>query len=103
MPLFGDSELAITESVPELDRSIPRSRNDLSVIGGEGNGENIVGVSNKSSGGSTGRKLPETKGLVPRGRKCVGAVGGDYLHSISISPSTSAADPPETRTQSETM
>ena len=65
MSLLSDGELAVTESVPELDGSIAGSRNDLSVIGREGNGENIVGVSNKSAGGSTGRKLPETEGLIP--------------------------------------
>jgi hypothetical protein len=47
--LLGDGELAVTESVPELDCSIAGSGDDLSVVGGEGNGENIVGVANKSA------------------------------------------------------
>jgi hypothetical protein len=74
MSLFCDGELAITESVPQLDCSIPRSRNNLSVIGGKGNGENIVGVSDESSSGSTSGELPETESLVPGGRKCIGTV-----------------------------
>lgn len=77
MSLLSDSELAVTESVPELDCAIAGPRNDLSVVGGEGDGQNIVGVSNKSAGGGTGSKLPEAEGLVPGGRESVGTVGGD--------------------------
>ena len=80
MSLFSDSELAVTESVPELDGTIAGSGDNLSVVGGEGDGENIVGVSNKASGGGTGGKLPETESLVPGGGECVGTVGGDHLH-----------------------
>jgi len=75
--LLGDSELAITKSVPELDGSVAGSGNDLSVVGGEGDGENIVGVSNESSGGGTGGELPKAESLVPRGRESIGTVRGD--------------------------
>jgi hypothetical protein len=51
----------------------------LSVIGGERNGENIVGVSDKSAGGGTGGKLPKAESLVPGGRESVGTVRGDDL------------------------
>jgi hypothetical protein len=34
---FGDGEFAVSESVPELDGTIARARNDLPVICGEGN------------------------------------------------------------------
>jgi len=77
MSLLGDSELAVTKSVPELDCPIAGSGNNLSVIGREGDRENIIGVSNKSAGGSTGGELPETESLVPRSRESVGAVRGD--------------------------
>ena len=80
MSLLSDSELAVTESVPELDGTIARSRNDLSVVGGEGNGENIIGVSNKSSSGRSGRELPKAKSLVPGGRESVSTVRGDNLY-----------------------
>ncbi len=79
MALLSNSELAVTESVPELDCSIARSGDDLSVVGGEGNGQNIVSVANKASSGGTRGKLPETQGLVPRSRESIGAVGGDNL------------------------
>ena len=79
MSLLSDGELAVTKSVPELDSTIAGSRNDLSVIGGEGNGEDVVGVSNKSAGGGTGGELPEAESLVPRGRESIGTVRGDDL------------------------
>lgn len=36
MALVGDGELAVTKGVPELDRSVARSGNNLAVVGGEG-------------------------------------------------------------------
>jgi len=65
--LLGDGELAVTKSVPQLDCSVAGSGDNLSVVGGEGDGENIIGVANKTSGGGTGGKLPKAKSLVPRG------------------------------------
>jgi hypothetical protein len=65
--LLGDSELAVTKSVPQLDCSIARSGDNLSVVGREGDGQNIVGVANKASGGGTSGKLPEAECLVPGG------------------------------------
>jgi hypothetical protein len=79
--LVGDGVLAVTESVPQLDGSVARSRDDLAVVGGEGDGEDVVGVADEAAGGGTGGELPEAEGLVPRGGKSVGAVGGDNLYS----------------------
>lgn len=64
--LVGDGVLAVTEGVPELDGSVARSGDDLAVVGGEGDGEDIVGVADKAAGGHTGGKLPEAESLVPR-------------------------------------
>ena len=80
MTLLGDSELAVSQGVPQLDGAIARSGDNLSVIGREGNGENIVGVSNKSAGGGTSGKLPQAESLIPGGRESVGTVGGDDLN-----------------------
>jgi len=63
--LFGDGVLAVSESVPQLDGAVTRAGNDLAVVGGERDGEDIVGVANEAAGGLTGRKLPETESLVP--------------------------------------
>lgn len=52
--LVGDGELAVSERVPELDGPVARARNDLSVVGGEGDGEDVVGVADETAGGDTG-------------------------------------------------
>ena len=77
--LVGDGELAVTEGVPQLDGAVARTGDDLSVVGGERDGQDIVGVANKSTGGGASGELPQTKGLVPRGGQGVGTVGGDDL------------------------
>ena len=77
MTILGDVELAFSESVPELDGSISGSRDDLSVVGGEGDGEDIGGVTDESTGGQSGVEVPKSKGLVPRGGEGELTVGGD--------------------------
>lgn len=75
MTLIVDGEFAITEGVPELDRPVPGSGDNLTVVGGKGNREDIVSVTNEAASGLAGGKFPQTKGLVPRGRESVGTVG----------------------------
>ena len=82
--LLSDGKLAVTESVPELNGSIARSGDNLSVVGRKGNGKNIVGVSNEASCGGTGGKLPKAESLVPGGRESIGSVRGDDLDSVSV-------------------
>jgi len=64
--LIFDGVLALSKSIPKLDGSVSRSRNDLSVISGESNAQNVLGVSNKSSSGGSGVKIPQSEGSVPR-------------------------------------
>ena len=48
-------KFAVAQSVPELDGLITGSRYDLSIISGEGDGEDVVVVAYKSAGcGSCG-------------------------------------------------
>jgi hypothetical protein len=54
MTLVSDGELAVAESIPELDGAVARSRDDLTVVGREGDGEDIVGVADKRTGGCAG-------------------------------------------------
>ena len=65
MTLLLDGELAVTKGVPELDGLVARSGNDLPVVGGERDTEDIAGVADESPGGDTSGKLPEAEGLVP--------------------------------------
>ena len=62
-------ELAVCEGVPQLDGSVCASRDDLSVVGGEGAGEDLFLVASEGSGGLAGSEIPKTEGLVPGGRQ----------------------------------
>lgn len=72
-----DVELALTEGVPELDGLVAGSGDDLTVVGGEGDREDIVGVANEAAGGVAGVEVPETEGLVPGGGQSELTIGGD--------------------------
>lgn len=80
MALVGDGKLAVAEGVPQLDGAVTRTGDDLAVVGGEGDGEDVAGVANEGTSGLAGSELPQAEGLVPRGRQSVGTVGGDDLH-----------------------
>jgi hypothetical protein len=60
----------------------------LSVVGGERDGKDIVGVSNEAAGGSSGGELPEAESLVPGGGESVSTVRGDDLFMFSNCSST---------------
>lgn len=83
MSLFGDGEFAVTKGVPELDGPIAGARDDLPVIGGEGDGEDIVGVANESASGSARRQLPQAESLVPGSGEGICTIRGDNLNSVS--------------------
>jgi len=83
--LVGDGVLAVTEGVPELDGAVARTRDDLAVVGGERDGEDVAGVADEPAGGGASGELPEAEGLVPRGREGISTIGGDNL-KISLVP-----------------
>ncbi len=74
MALIGDCEFAISQSVPELDRPVARAGNDLTVISGERDGEDIVGMADKATSGCTGGQFPEAESLVPGCGQSVGSI-----------------------------
>jgi len=63
--LILNGVLALSEGIPEFDSLVSRSRNDLSVISGESNAQNILSVSNESSSSEARVEIPESKGSVP--------------------------------------
>ena len=75
MTLVGNGKFAVAQCVPQLDRTVPRARDDLTVIGGEGDGKDIVGVTDEAAGRHAGSEFPQSKGLVPGGGEGVGTVG----------------------------
>jgi len=62
------AEFVFSQSVPELDGLIGTSGDNLSVIRGERDGENFLGVSDESLDGLSGTEIPKSDGFVPRGR-----------------------------------
>jgi hypothetical protein len=75
--ILFDVVLALAERVPELNCPVARARDDLPVVGREGNGQDIGGVADEAAGGVTGVKIPETEGVVPGRGECELAVRGD--------------------------
>jgi hypothetical protein len=97
--IFGDVELAFTQSVPQLDGSVSGSGDDLSVVSGEGDAkgrvdgllvqdisitidviysrQNITGVTDESSSGFTSVQVPQSQSLVPRSGQGELTVGRD--------------------------
>ena len=92
VPLVSDCEFAVSQRVPELDCPIPRTRNNLTVIGRERHAQDVVLVANKTAGSHASRKLPQAKSLVPRCGKSICAVRGDHL-----SPQSAWPNPPVRR------
>ena len=77
MSLVSDGELAVAQRVPQLDRTVTRAADDLAVVGGEGDGEDVVGVADEAARRLACAELPQTQCLVPGGGEGVGAIGGD--------------------------
>ena len=107
MTFVGDGELAVAQRVPQLDGAIAGAGDDLSVVGGEGDGEDVVGVADEPAGRYARGELPQAEGLVPGGGECVGAVGGDDLvevdRALAQELSNTFMGEGRAHTQSETM
>ncbi len=61
----SNSVFALSKSVPKLNSLITGSRDNLTVVHREGNGEDILGVSNETTGSLSTVDLPKTEGSVP--------------------------------------
>ena len=77
MWLLVDCELANTVDVPDLDVLVHGARDDLSVVRGESDGEDILGVTHQRSVGGALLQVPESDGSVPGGSEAESAVGGE--------------------------
>lgn len=75
--ILSDGELALANGVPELDGAVARAGHDLTVLHGEGDGEDILGVANEAASALAGGDLPEAEGSVPGAGEGVLAIGGD--------------------------
>lgn len=77
MTIILDVEFTFSKSVPKLDRTITATGDDLPVVSTEANRQDIGGMSNKFTSGLASVQVPETQGVIPRGRECELAVRGD--------------------------
>jgi len=92
-----DGEFALTVDVPDLDLLIHGAGGNLSIVWGEGNGQNIFGVTNKGGSGGGRLQVPESDGTIPGGGESESGVLGEIeigdevrvsLHDLSwLSPS----------------
>lgn len=69
--------LAVSKGVPKLEALISTSGDDLSVIEGESDGVDFLGVANEVSGGLTSSQIPKSEGSVPRGGDSEQVVSGE--------------------------
>lgn len=75
--VLSDGVLALSKGVPQLDASVARSGNDLTVVSGESDGEDVLGVRHEATGGLSGLEIPETESLVPGSGEGEHAIGRD--------------------------
>lgn len=74
--LILNGVLALTEGVPQLDRLVARRRHDLTVVNGECDGEDVLGVADKAAGCGASLEVPEAELAVPAAGEGKLAVGG---------------------------
>jgi len=81
-----DAVLALTDGVPQLDGSVTRTRDDLAVVAGEGDGEDILSVANEAASGDTSVQIPQAKRSVPAGRESKLGIRrqDDILNEVSV-------------------
>eukprot|EP00976_Prorocentrum_cordatum_P033770 687344-Prorocentrum_minimum.AAC.2 len=75
--LLLDGVLALAESVPQLNGLVARAGHDLTVVHGEGHGQNVLAVADEAAGGGTGVQIPQAQGTVPGAGQGELAIGGD--------------------------
>jgi len=86
--ISSNSVFALSKSVPKLNSLVTGSRNNLTVINREGNGEDILSVSNETTGGFSTVDLPKAESSIPRSREGELTIGGDdnITDEVGVSP-----------------
>ena len=87
---FGvfDDVFAFTEDVPEAEGLVSGSRDDLTIVSGEGNGEDILLVTHKAARGVSGVQVPQTEVTIPRCRQSEVSIFGDddVFNVVGVTP-----------------
>ena len=72
-----DVVFALSKGVPELDGLITRTRDDLTIVCTEADGEDVGGVADELTGSETSVQVPETQCVIPGRGKSELTIGGD--------------------------
>jgi hypothetical protein len=75
--LLDNGELALTKGVPQLHGLVARTRDDLSVVGREGDGQDVLGVAHEAASAAAVVDVPKTKGGIPRSSQSELTIGRD--------------------------
>jgi hypothetical protein len=78
MSVIFDIVFAFTESIPQFNSFVTRTRHDLSVVSTEADRKNIGGMADKTTCCETCVKIPKTQCVIPGRRKGKLAVRGDH-------------------------
>mmetsp|Transcript_10938 Transcript_10938/g.26831 ORF Transcript_10938/g.26831 Transcript_10938/m.26831 type:complete len:244 (-) Transcript_10938:71-802(-) len=95
MTVLGKFVLEVAKSVPDNDGLIPGSRDNGPVVSREGDGKDILSVTNEAETGGPTVQVPKTEGVVPRtgqGELSVGA-DGNILNKVAVSLKTAVHGP----------
>lgn len=69
------------------------TRDNLTVVHRKGHGENVLFVSDETTGGLSRGNIPESEFRVPAGRECEGSIGGndDIRNEVGVSPKSATS------------
>lgn len=92
--IFLDGVLALGQGVPQLDGLVTGSGHDLTVVNGEGDRQDILGMVFKPTGGLSGGQIPQAQGLVPGAGQGVVTVGrqNDVADEVRVAVQTLLGD-----------
>merc|ERR1712029_412848 len=87
---FLDSVLALGQGIPQLDGLVPGSGDNLTIVGGESDTQNIVVVILEAASGASSRQIPQAQVLVPGSGQGKVTIGGqnDIGDEVSMTMET---------------
>jgi len=87
---FLDSVLALSQGVPQLDGLVPGSGDNLTIVGGESDAQDIVVVVLETASGASSRQIPQAQVLVPGSGQGKVTIGGqnDIGYEMSVTMET---------------
>ena len=96
MLVLVDRELALRASVPNLNITIGRAGDDLTIVSGKSDGENVSLVADQLGDSAASGDVPETHGTIPRGGEGETRVTGelDLTDEVRVAGHKLAGDTP---------